>query len=215
MTQYTESQIEAVVRQQYNQVANQYDRRWQRYITNTLLFFQEWMCLEPGARVLDIACGTGELERLLLTQNPQQCITGVDISDEMLIQAQQKLQTFPSVGFQVATARSLPFQNSQFDAVISANSFHYFDEPELVLQEMQRVLNPDGRLMLLDWCRDYWVCQVCDWVLQWLDPAHKRCYTQAELHHLLTNAQFKIVRSQKVRFGWLWELMVVEVVNSQ
>ncbi|MDX2214338.1 MAG: methyltransferase domain-containing protein [Oculatellaceae cyanobacterium bins.114] len=212
MTQHVESQIEATVRQQYNQLATQYDRRWQQYITNTLVFFKDWMQLAPSAIVLDIACGTGELERLLLTQNPQQSITGVDISDEMLRQAQQKLKSFPNIAFQVATARSLPFQSCQFDVVLSANSFHYFDQPDTVLQEMQRVLKPNGKLLLLDWCRDSWVCQMCDWVLQWFDPAHKQCYTQAELHTLLTSNQFQIVRSQKVRFGWLWELMVVEAI---
>jgi ubiquinone/menaquinone biosynthesis C-methylase UbiE len=214
MTQHSESSVEATVRQQYNQLADQYDRRWQQYITNTLMFFQAWMHLAPNAIVLDIACGTGELERLLLTQNPQQQITGIDISNEMLMQAQQKLKSFPTVDFQVATARSLPFQNHQFDVVLSANSFHYFDEPETVLQEMQRVLKPDGKLLLLDWCRDSWLCRIYDWVLQWLDPAHRQCYTQAELHHLLISTQFKIGRSQKVRFGWLWELMVVEAVNQ-
>ncbi|MBD2464151.1 methyltransferase domain-containing protein [Oscillatoria sp. FACHB-1407] len=212
MTQQVESQIEATVRQQYNQLAKRYDRRWRQYINNTLIFFKDWMRLAPDAIALDIACGTGELERLLLTQNPHQPITGIDISNEMLIQAHQKLSRFPNVTFQVATARSLPFQDHQFDAVFSANAFHYFDQPNLALREMQRVLKPDGRLLLLDWCRDSWTCQLCDRVLQWLDPAHKQCYTQAELHHLLTSNQFHIVRSQKVRFGLIWELMAVEAV---
>jgi ubiquinone/menaquinone biosynthesis C-methylase UbiE len=40
-----------------------------------------WAEISPQARVLDVACGTGEFERLLLAENPSQSIIGVDISD--------------------------------------------------------------------------------------------------------------------------------------
>ena len=85
---------------------------------------------------------------------------------------------------------------------------HYFEQPKKVLSEMARVV--DGRVIILDWCRDFWVCQLCDWGLSWLDPAHKRCYTEAELHGLLTQAGYRIQRAQRVRFGLIWGLMAVE-----
>jgi ubiquinone/menaquinone biosynthesis C-methylase UbiE len=205
--------MESIVRKQYNHLAKQYDRRWQHYIHHSLSFFKAWAMIVPEETILDIACGTGELERLLLEQNSHQSMVGIDLSSQMLAQAQQKLQGFPTVKFQVATARSLPFADHQFDVVLSANSFHYFDSPEIVLQEMRRVLKPGGRLLLLDWCRDYWLCQICDVILQWIDPAHRQCYTQAELHDFLTSAQLKLARSEKVRLNWLWELMVVETIS--
>lgn len=210
MAQTSESEIELTVRNEYDQLADRYDQRWKNYITDTLTFFKTWANLASDAVILDVACGTGELERLLAAENLEQQIVGVDLSEPMLTQARHKLQAFPQIHFQQATVRSLPFANQSFDIVISANSFHYFDDPLASLQEMRRVLKPDGRLLLLDWCRDGWLCQLCDLILKWIDPAHRQCYTQKELHGLLASAQFQIGRSTRIRLNLVWELMAVE-----
>ncbi|MEL6382333.1 MAG: methyltransferase domain-containing protein [Cyanobacteria bacterium J06626_18] len=202
--------METLVKQQYDRLADIYDHRWQFYITNTLAFLLDWAHIAPQASVLDVACGTGEFERLLMEQHPQQSIVGVDFAPKMLAIARQKCKTAPNLRFQEASAAALPWQTSQFNVVVCANAFHYFDQPETVLAEIQRVLHPNGRVIILDWCRDFLVCRVCDWILGWLDPAHKRCYSEAELHTLLTAAGYQIQRSQRVRFGLIWGLMAVE-----
>lgn len=199
---------EAKVRAQYDQLATQYDQRWSHYISNTLSFLKTWAQVASTNVVLDVACGTGEFERLILNENPAQQMVGVDISDEMLAIARQKLQHYPNVDFQLASASALPFSDASFDTVISANAFHYFDDPNAALKEMQRVLKPSGNLIILDWCKDFLVCRICDWVLQCIDPAHQQCYTQAEFHHLLNSTGFEIHRATKVRFGLVWGLMV-------
>ncbi len=200
--------LEHKIRQQYDQLAMVYDRRWHNYITHTLSFLKTWINLPPSATVLDVACGTGELERLILADNPTQRLVGVDISAKMIEMAQQKLQRYPNVLFQIASAASLPFADASFDTVISANAFHYFDDPKIALIEMNRVLTPDGKIIILDWCKDFLVCRICDWVLQRVDSAHQQCYTQAEFHELLSTAGFCIQQSTTVRFGLIWGLMV-------
>ncbi|MDY7022273.1 MAG: methyltransferase domain-containing protein [Cyanobacteriota bacterium] len=201
--------LELTVKKQYDDLAPVYDQRWSRYICDTLLFFREWLNISPSATVLDVACGTGELERLLLEQYPSLYIAGVDISEQMLVQARQKLTGYTNVSFENTTASSLPFSDESFDVVISANSFHYFSDPEKVLTEMRRVLKPGGTIAILDWCKDFWLCRVCDWVLKILDPAHQQCYTEAELHAFLKTSGFHVCRSQRVRLGLIWGLMAV------
>ena len=93
---------ETIVREQYNERASIYDRRWSGYLAKTLSFLKNWTQISPSETVLDVACGTGELEKLLLQENPQQRITGVDISEEMLNTAKQKLSTYPQVFWQTA-----------------------------------------------------------------------------------------------------------------
>lgn len=115
-----------------------YDRHWNQYIRKTLLFLKDWAKIPPGARVLDLACGTGEFERLLLQENPTQPITAVDISERMLAIAQQKLQAYPTVSFLLASATALPFADSSFDTIISASSFHYFDNPGAANSRVER-----------------------------------------------------------------------------
>jgi ubiquinone/menaquinone biosynthesis C-methylase UbiE len=203
---------EAKVRQQYDRIAAVYDQRWSRYVTNTLQFLNAWAELASTDRVLDVACGTGEFERIVLAEHPTQHIVGIDLSEPMVAIAQQKAQAFPQVSFQVATASALPFADHQFDVVVCANAFHYFDNPIVALMEMKRVLKPTGKVVILDWCRDFFLCQVCDVVLKLLDPAHQRCYTQREFHDLLTSAGFEVVRSRRIRFGWVWGLMVATAI---
>ncbi|MEA5509736.1 class I SAM-dependent methyltransferase [Crocosphaera sp. UHCC 0190] len=200
---------EVKVRNQYNKLADIYDVRWRNYIVNTLKFLHNWEEIAPQATVLDVACGTGEFERLLLDKNPTQKITGIDISEKMLTIARSKYQTYANVELYEGSVHSLHFINHSFDVVISANAFHYFDKPQIALAEMKRVLKPNGKLIILDWSKDYLICRICDWILQIFDPAHQKCYTQAELHQLLVSAGFNIYRATKFRFGMIWGLMAV------
>ncbi|MBD2527289.1 class I SAM-dependent methyltransferase [Nostoc sp. FACHB-133] len=199
---------ETTVRQQYDQLAAVYDLRWRDYIINTLSFLKTWVEISPTDTVLDIACGTGEFERLLLTEYSCQQIVGIDISEEMLAIAKLKCSDYPEVSFQMASASRLPFDSNSFDVIVSANSFHYFDEPLAALKEMRRVLKPDGEVVILDWCRDYLICKIFDLVLKIFDPAHKQCYTQNEFHRLLNDENFVVCRATKIRFGIMWGLMV-------
>jgi ubiquinone/menaquinone biosynthesis C-methylase UbiE len=199
---------EAKVSQQYNRLATVYDQRWKHYVTNTLEFFKAWAHLSSTERVLDIACGTGEFERVVLTENSTQQIVGVDISEQMLAIAKQKNRTFPNVLFQVENASNLPFADNNFDIVVSANAFHYFDDPVAASKEMNRVVKPGGRVIILDWCRDFLVCKICDGFLKLVDPAHRQCYSQKEFHDLLTTSGFVVERSEKMRFGRIWGLMI-------
>lgn len=205
---------EARVRQEYNRLAKIYDRRWQAYVTDTLSFLSAWAEISPQEKVLDVACGTGEFEPLLLAENPNQSIVGVDISEEMLEIARSKCHHHRHVSFQTASATSLPFADSTFDVVICANAFHYFDRPENALLEMRRVLTPQGRVVILDWCKDYLLCRLCDLILPIFDPAYQQCYTQKEFHCLLGNAGLKIQRDRRVQFRFLWGLMVATATSA-
>jgi ubiquinone/menaquinone biosynthesis C-methylase UbiE len=202
------------IRRQYNQLAAIYDQRWNAYIRNTLSFLKSWANLSPEAMVLDIACGTGEFERLVLADHPTQQIIGVDISEKMLAIAQQKLHAYPHVAFQVASASALPFPDNHFDVIVSANAFHYFDAPDVALAEMQRILKPGGKVIILDWCRDFLLCQLGDVLLKWFDPAHQQCYTQDQFHRLLVSAGLQISQSRRIRFGWVWGLMIATAIRA-
>jgi ubiquinone/menaquinone biosynthesis C-methylase UbiE len=206
---------ETQVRQQYDQLASIYDQRWHWYVTNTLTFLKTWVNFSASDRILDIACGTGEFERMVLGENPTQQMVGVDISQEMLAIARQKLHSYSNVSFQVGSASALPFPDQSFDVIVSANAFHYFDDPIASLTEVKRVLRPNGKVVILDWCKDFLFCRVLDIALKWTDPAHQQCYTQRELHNFLTSSGFNINASAKVRFGMVWGLMVATAVLQQ
>ncbi|MEO0758402.1 MAG: methyltransferase domain-containing protein [Cyanobacteria bacterium J06648_16] len=197
--------VESTVRSQYDRLAPIYDQRWRGYVSRTLTFLCRWMTLASDETVLDVACGTGELARLILDISPHQAITGIDLSEKMLQQARRKC---PTAEFKAASVTALPFGKATFDRVVSANAFHYFEPVDRAITEMSRVLKPSGQLVILDWCRDDWLCQLCDWSLKLIDPAHRQCYTQAEFHALLQHQGLAITAHRRVRFGW-WGLMIV------
>lgn len=206
--------IETTVRDQYNQTAARYDRRWSRYLSNTLSFLKDWAAIAPESTVLDVGCGTGEFERLVLLDQPMQAIVGIDLSDQMLEMAQQKCRDYSHVSFQKASVVALPFADRSFDVIVSASAFHYFDDPIAALMEIKRVLKPEGEIVILDWCKDYIMCRLYDFVLKRFDPAYRQCYTQAEFHRLLVKAGFVVDRATKVRFGVAWELMIATAKAS-
>ncbi|MEM6613119.1 MAG: methyltransferase domain-containing protein [Cyanobacteria bacterium P01_C01_bin.72] len=206
------SPSESAVRQEYNRLATIYDRRWQNYINQSLSFLLDFADIDISAKILDLACGTGELARLLLEKNPEQQMTGVDISESMLEIACNKLDTYPHISLLRASVTSLPFDDDTFNLIICANAFHYFENPELALTEIKRVLKPKGEVIILDWCRDYWVLKLLNPMFKFIDPAYQSCYTQAELEGLLKATGFNVEKDSKVCFNLMWELIAVSAI---
>jgi SAM-dependent methyltransferase len=91
-----------------------------------------------GARVLDVGCGTGLVAHELSTRGCR--VSGVDVSGPMLDHARELV---PEGTFVVASAEALPFGDATFDAAVSAQAFHWFDQAK-ALVEMARVVRPGG-----------------------------------------------------------------------
>ncbi|SDG96043.1 Methyltransferase domain-containing protein [Alteribacillus persepolensis] len=101
--------------------------------------------------VLDIGCATGELLRKGVEEAAS--ITGVDLSEDMVKKA--RVETAPweettDCSFLVADAYSLPFSNQTFDISLSTLVMFLLPEPKKGLQEMGRVMKPNGISVLLN-----------------------------------------------------------------
>jgi ubiquinone/menaquinone biosynthesis C-methylase UbiE len=200
----------ATVQKQYDGFAGFYDLLWGGYVRRTLPLLMDAARTTPGERVLDLGSGTGAFEERLAETVPGAEVVGVDVAPAMVERARRKLQGVPAVSFERADAHALPFEAERFDAVVTASTFHYFDRPAAALAEAARVVRPGGRLVVLDWCRDFWTCRVMDAVLQRLDPAHDACYTLAEMRALLGASPLAFQRARRHRAGGLWGMMTVE-----
>jgi ubiquinone/menaquinone biosynthesis C-methylase UbiE len=209
-----ERRSEHDVESHYNRVARHYDRRWTCYLSRTLTFLKSQLDLRAGMTILDVGCGTGQLEWLVLRERGNQRIVGVDVSEGMLEVARTKCQAFPNVSFRHADAMALPFTDQEFDIVVSASALHYFVQPEGSLVEMRRVVKSEGSVVILDWCRDYFSCRLLDGVLRLIEPGYVRCYAEDEFHRLLTNAGLEIRSASRVRFGAMWGLMIAKAKRS-
>ena len=104
----------------------------------------------------------------------------------MLSVARRKLGT--AIDLREGWAENLPFDSQRFDVVVSCNMFHYILHPADSLGEMRRVLRPGGRLVITDWCGDFWTCRVCDWYLRFFRSAHINVYREQALVLLLEDS---------------------------
>jgi SAM-dependent methyltransferase len=105
--------------------------------------------IRPGDRVLDLACGTGVLSRVVAEAvGPPGSVTGLDLDPGMLAIA---ARTAPGSSWLRGIAESLPFREATFDAVVSQFGLMFFEDRSRALREMWRVLRPGGRMAVAVW----------------------------------------------------------------
>lgn len=109
---------------------------------------REWACVQAAGSVLEVAVGTG----LNLGVYPNNVsLTGIDWSDAMLDIARQRAAELDrAVTLQQADARHLPFDDDTFDTVVCTFGLCAIPDHKQALGEMNRVLRPGGRLILVD-----------------------------------------------------------------
>ena len=194
------------VRREYDADAARYDRRWAAYVRGSMELLRPWMEEKPPRSVLDVGCGTAALlEGLREWGVEPRRYAGVDPSMEMLRKAAGR------GGAVVAgAAEALPFRDGAFDTVVSASSFHYWPEPRAGLREMRRVLAPGGRVLLMDWARDFASMRVMEAWLRITGHALVRTYAEDEARGMLEEAGLRVTRARRRKIGAVWGLWVAE-----
>lgn len=138
-------------------------------IINVLLFYpsfrrvaerlRHWRRRGRGKfRVLDIGCGTGNLAFYCLDLvKAVEEFVGLDMSESMIAKARQKHDDHgrdKTVSFVVGDAEHLPFPDNSFNIITCCNSFHHYPHPQQAVNEMHRVLEKDGQVIIIDGSRD-------------------------------------------------------------
>jgi len=106
--------------------------------------------LKPGNRVLDVACGSGNLAIPAARTGAR--VTGVDIATNLLEQARARAESEGlTIQFDEGDAESLPYDDGAFDVVITMFGAMFAPRPELVSSELVRVCEPGGRIAMANW----------------------------------------------------------------
>jgi demethylmenaquinone methyltransferase / 2-methoxy-6-polyprenyl-1,4-benzoquinol methylase len=122
------------------------DKLWWRRTARTFAHVLK----HPGAKVLDLCCGTGDMAFALRKQSKQAEITGADFSHTMLVLAAKKTSESQPVKWIEADALQLPFPDQSFDLVTSAFGFRNLADYDAGLREILRVLRPEGECGILE-----------------------------------------------------------------
>ena len=199
--------MNTAVRRKYNLISRLYDHIWPTYIKKTIGAAIKPLTLNGSETILDVGCGTGELEKALIQKHPGLNIVGIDLSDDMLEIARKKLGNYPNILFKQGDFLSGDFREGIFDIAFSISNLHYFSNPEATFQKVNRLLKNGGRFVIIDWNRDTFRGKFYNWYMSRGDPAFAKVYTTQEASEMLANHGFKVESLYDFRVGLLWHMM--------
>lgn len=122
------------------------DKLWWRRTAKTF----PSILARPGARVLDLCCGTGDMAFALRREGTQARIIGADFSRPMLELASSKTSPDRKIHWIEADALQLPFPDQSFDLLTSAFGFRNLADYDAGLREICRLLKPGGECGILE-----------------------------------------------------------------
>ena len=149
--------------------------------------------LRPGARLLDVATGTGQQAFAFAAKTRE--VVGIDLSEAMLRVARRK-NCFPNVTFQQADATELPFEDASFDA--SCVSFALHEMPasvrERVVREMARVTKPGGSIIIVDYGlpRSHLASAIAFHIIRLYEHDHYKTFVKSDWRALLEGAGVEV-----------------------
>lgn len=106
--------------------------------------------LQEGDRVLDVGCGTGIVARCAVREvGDEGTVVGLDVNEGMIEMARATAdESKPTIEWRQGDAMELPFSDEAFDVVFCQQALQFFEVPSAALEEMYRVLAPNGRILI-------------------------------------------------------------------
>jgi len=161
---------------------------------------RHWLGERAHGRILEVAIGTG---RNLPHYPADTTITGIELRPAMLAITRQRAADLDrNVDLHEGDAEHLPFDDASFDTVVCALSLCTIPDPNTAIGEMQRVLVPGGRLLLLDHIASTWPpISLAQWLLERLTiRTAGEHFTRRQLP-LVKAAGFEIVTVERLKAG--------------
>lgn len=161
------------------------------------------VCGRARGRTLEVAIGTG---RNLTAYPPDVELTGVDLSPAMLAVARARVAATRRVAELLeGDAMRLPFGDEEFDTVVCTLGLCSVPDVDGALAEMWRVLQPDGRLLLLDHVRPMfaplrWLLRLAEGATRVLQPHSGEHFLRRPFEHLSANG-FAVEESRRFNGG--------------
>jgi len=150
--------------------------------------------------IMDVGCGTGRLLRKAKQQWPNSRLVGVDAAEKMI---QQATQLFPEAEFHVAMAEALPLPNASVDLAFSTLSFHHWANQAKGINEIARVLRPQGMFLLADITIPHWLS---------LFVRHFRFNSPGKIREMFTQAELSVELQQE---PWRWSRILLVTVGRK
>ena len=141
-----------------------------RYMEKDAEQFFRRLGITPGTRVLDVGCGAGQLALIAARAGAQ--VVGCDIAANWLEKARARAAAEGlEITFEEGDAESLPYEDAQFDAVVSLVGAMFAPRPDLVAAELTRVCRPGGMIAMANWTPDGFIGQMFKTIAKHIAPS--------------------------------------------
>jgi ubiquinone/menaquinone biosynthesis C-methylase UbiE len=155
--------------------------------------FQAALGNSGHGNLLDLACGPGVVTAALAPRAAS--IVAFDATEPMLEKAKARCARagLLNVDFKCGNAENLPFEDAQFDGVVTRLAVHHFADPQRALNEMFRVLRPGGAAVIVDIVssEDADESNLHNAIERLRDPSHVRMLPAPELDACIARAGFQ------------------------
>jgi ubiquinone/menaquinone biosynthesis C-methylase UbiE len=165
--------------------------------------------VQPGDRVLDLACGTGlNFAHLSELVGAEGHVTGVDLTPAMLDSARAQIDRhgWRNVEVREADAANLPFPDASFDKVICVFSLNIIPNYVRAIEEVKRVLMPGGRFVSLE------MQAMMHNLPSWLQPIPHIC--AVDLGHRTLDELRRVFPNVRVQKYWLGMMFVAAATKE-
>jgi ubiquinone/menaquinone biosynthesis C-methylase UbiE len=153
---------------------------------------------EPADRVLDVATGAGHTALALAPHVAQ--VVAYDVTEQMLEETARNAATrgLQNILTKQGIAEKLPFPDASFEIVTVRQAPHHFADIRAAVQEMARVLKPQGRLVLVDSRapEDDEIDDAYNNIEKLRDPSHVRNYRPSEWRAMISDAGLRILSEE-------------------
>ena len=121
--------------------------RWSRLLADEFL---QWLNLPAGRQWLDVCCGSGVMSQAIGERWSPAGVVGIDMAPAQVAFAREH-RASPRIVFTAGDAMALPFRDANFDVATCGLGLNYVPDSSRVLQEMQRVVRPQGTVAAYVW----------------------------------------------------------------
>ena len=112
--------------------------------------FVDRLDIKPGMKVLDVACGSGNLAIIAAQKGAE--TTGIDIAENLVESAKKRAETAGlDIKFEQGDAEALPYEDNTFDVVMTMFGAMFAPRPDVIASELVRVCKPGGRIAMANW----------------------------------------------------------------
>lgn len=140
-----------------------------RFMESSAVQFLDRLGVAPGAALLDVACGSGQLALIAARRGAK--VTGVDIATNAIVAARGRAAAEGlDARFDEGDAEDLPYGDASFDVVTSLFGAMFAPRPDLVAAELLRVCRPSGTIAMGNWTKEGFIGQMFKTFARFIAP---------------------------------------------